>query len=297
MLGSWSFNDYWKSEAIEYAWDLLVNIYKIDEKRLYVTYFEGNESLGIPEDVETKNIWKKYLPDERIIKCGMKDNFWEMGTCGPSTEIHYDLDQFQGQTGENVQSRDASSLINMDDPTVLEIWNIVFILYNRSDKGNAEGVLELLENRFVDTGMGLERLVSVLQEKKSNYDTDVFEELFRKITEITKGNVIYQGKVGEQDNFDYDTTCRIIIDHIRTACICLADDVIPGHNSRENVLRHIIRRAIRYSRMNLFIAEPFFWKLTDIVADTLGNYYTEIKDNREKIKYIIENEEKLIQKH
>jgi len=289
MLGSWSFDDYWKNEAIEYAWDLLVNVYKIDQRRLYVTYFEGNEELGIPEDIETKNIWNKYLPEERIIKCGMKDNFWEMGECGPcgpSTEIHYDLSPMEV---EGQAFRDASSLVNMDDPTVLEIWNIVFILYNRED----DSTLKILKNRFVDTGMGLERLVAVLQNKKSNYDTDVFETLFNEITEVTKGKIKYQGKVGLEDENEYDTTCRIIVDHIRTACICLSDDIIPGHNSRENVLRHIIRRAIRYSKMNLHISEPFFWKLTDIVADTLGEYYLDIKNNKEKIKYIIENEERI----
>lgn len=285
MLGNWSFNDYWKSEAIDFAWDLLTNIYKLDKSRIYVTYFGGDESIGLNPDEECREIWTKYLPDERILPFNMKDNFWEMGNsgpCGGCTEIHYDRSDLD---------RDASSLVNMDDPSVLEIWNLVFMEYNRLEtEDSSEYKLERLSQRFVDTGMGLERLVSILQHKESNYDTDVFSDLFETLSQLTEKRS-YEGKVGNDDEDLIDTSYRIIVDHIRTVSVCLADDVIPGHQMRNNVLRQILRRAVRYGRIYLEITQPFFWKLVDPLANGLGSHFKNIAENKEKIKYIIQTEE------
>jgi alanyl-tRNA synthetase len=283
MLGNWSFNDYWKPKAIDYAWDLLVNVYQLDPTRIYVTYFKGNNN--IPMDTESRDIWKKYLPESRILPFD-KENFWEMaesGPCGVCTEIHYDRSQ---------SVRDASSLVNQDDASVLEIWNLVFVEYNHTiDDGGLDGgainKFEKLPKRFVDTGMGLERLVSILQNTSSNYDTDVFRKLFKTLEEKCK--LTYTGKVGEDDFGEKDTAFRIIVDHIRTVCICLSDDIVPGHQQCNSVLRQIIRRAIRYGKSCLGLDKPFFYELVDTFIDS--HAYWNIFSKREMIKYIIYTEE------
>lgn len=289
MLGNWSFNDYWKTKAIGYAWDLLTTKYHLDPSRIFVTYFGGDKRIGLPPDEECRNLWLRYLPSERVLPFGMDDNFWEMGDsgpCGGCTEIHYN--KYAVDSGKYA---DAASLVNQDDPNVLEIWNLVFIEYNRmSTEDKSAYDLVPLPKRYVDTGMGLERLVSILQNKSSNYDTDVFTALFAKLSELTKKRP-YEGKVGEEDDQEIDTSYRIIVDHIRTVCVCLSDDVVPGHNMRESVLRQILRRAIRVGQMHLNIREPFLWKLVDTVAKVLGKFYTNIPVNVDKIRYIIKREE------
>lgn len=290
MLGNWSFNDYWKSEAIGFAWDLLVNVYKLDPERIYVTYFAGDEKVGLQLDDETRDHWMKYLPASRVLPSGMSDNFWEMGDsgpCGGCTEIHYD----KYNLGDDSYCSNVAQLVNQDDPNVLELWNLVFIEYDRKETEDKSIYnLEKLGKRYVDTGMGFERLVSILQQKESNYDTDVFAELFEKLSTLTKVRK-YSGLIGDGDNDEIDTSYRIIVDHIRTIVVCLSDDVVPGHNMRESVLRQILRRAIRVGQMNLSIREPFLWKLVDIVACGLGNFYENIPTNVDKIKYIIKREE------
>lgn len=299
MLGNWSFNDYWKETAIDYAWDLLVNVYRLNPDKIYVTYFGGNDTIGVPEDQESKKIWERYLPKDHILPFGMKDNFWEMGDsgpCGPCTEIHYDRSVNNNtestNSNKNSKTRNAANLVNKDDPDVLEIWNLVFIQYNRIEtKDTNEYKLEKLVNRFVDTGMGLERLVSILQGKQSNYDTDVFDGLFKQLSSLNNKLPDYSGKVGDEDQNEIDTAYRIIVDHIRTVCVCLSDDIVPGHQERNNVLRQILRRAVRYGHSRLGFKQPFFWKLADTLCDSLGDFYPKLWENRETIKYIIQTEE------
>jgi alanyl-tRNA synthetase len=237
MLGNWSFNDYYKEDAIKYAFELLTDIYKIDKNRLYVTYFGGNETLNLPEDTETKNIWKKYLPDSRILPFDMKDNFWEMaetGPCGPCTEIHYDYEYKQDE------SKEVPELVNNDNidantaNRVVEIWNLVFIQYNRTN----ETTFEKLDKHYVDTGMGFERLVCLLQNKQSNYDTDVFKPLLDNISEITEIESYY--KTTDQK---LRKSYRIIADHYRTIQIGLVDGIEFGNKGRDYVLRKIFRRC------------------------------------------------------
>jgi len=248
MLGSWSFGDYFKKEAIEYAWELLVDVYGIDKERLYATYFEGDESLGLEPDLEAKELWLKFLPEERVIGCSAKDNFWEMGEtgpCGPCSEIHYD----------RIGNRDASALVNADDPEVIEIWNIVFIQFNRDEKG-----LSSLPNKHIDTGMGLERLVSLLQDKSSNYDIDAFQPIFNAIEENSAAGP-YTGLVLDDDTTLKDTAYRAVADHARTLAFALADGAVPNNEGRGYVLRRILRRAARYGQQILKAEPGFFAKV------------------------------------
>lgn len=277
MLGNWSFGDYFKEESIAFAWDLLTNVYKINPDRLYVTYFGGDKSLpSCPEDVEAKTIWKKYLPEDRILPFGMKDNFWEMaetGPCGPCTEIHYD----------RVGNRDASNLVNKDDPSVLEIWNIVFMQYNKDEKKN----LNNLPSPCVDTGMGLERITSILQNVYSNYDTDLFVPIFNQIKNLFPHLPEYSGKVNEEDVEKIDTAYRVISDHIRCVTIAINDGCLPGNEGRNYVIRRIIRRAIRFGKQmfNVESNSLWFYKLVDSVCATLGNTFKELK-NEDKVSHI-----------
>ncbi|KAJ1932800.1 Alanine--tRNA ligase, partial [Linderina macrospora] len=237
MLGNWSFGDYFKKEAIEFAWELLTKVYKLDPERLYVTYFGGSERDGLPVDTEAKQYWLDLgLPESRVLPFGSKENFWEMGEvgpCGPCSEIHYD----------RIGGRDAAALVNLDDPDVLEIWNLVFMEFNRE----TDGSLRSLPRKHIDTGMGMERLVSVLQEKRSNYDTDVFMPLFDAIQSLT-GARTYSGHVGAEDTDGIDMAYRVIADHVRTLTFAIADGGVPSNEGRGYVLRRILRRGARYAR-------------------------------------------------
>jgi len=278
MLGSWSFGDYFKEEAIEYAWELLTSVYGIEKERLYATYFGGDESLGLEADLEARDFWLKYLPEERVLGCDAKDNFWEMGDtgpCGPCSEIHYD----------RIGNRDASHLVNMDDPEVIEIWNLVFIQFNRDENG-----LSLLPAKHVDTGMGLERLCSLLQNKSSNYDIDAFTPIFDAIESLASVGA-YEGKLGEEDVTLKDTAYRAVADHARTLTFALADGAVPSNMGRGYVLRRILRRATRYGQQILKCEPGFFAKLVPVVVDTFGEAYPELVKNQADIIEIIEEEE------
>ncbi|XP_024193988.1 alanine--tRNA ligase [Rosa chinensis] len=279
MLGNWSFGDYFKSEAIEWAWKLLTQVYKLPEDRFYATYFGGDEKLGLAPDYEARDLWLKFLPPGRVLPFGCKDNFWEMGDtgpCGPCTEIHYD----------RVGNRDAASLVNYDDPTCLEIWNLVFIQFNRE----SDGSLKPLPAKHVDTGMGFERLTSVLQNKMSNYDTDVFMPIFDAIQQAT-GARPYSGKVGDDDTDKVDMAYRVVADHIRTLSFAIADGSRPGNDGREYVLRRILRRAVRYGREVLKAQEGFFNGLVPVLAALMGDVFPELKQHEAGIREIIKEEE------
>ncbi|ESQ30458.1 hypothetical protein EUTSA_v10011205mg [Eutrema salsugineum] len=279
MLGNWSFGDYFKKEAIEWAWELLTKVYGLPTDRIYATYFGGDEKAGLQPDNEARDIWLKLLPAGRVLPFGCKDNFWEMGDtgpCGPCTEIHYD----------RVGNRDAASLVNNDDPTCLEIWNLVFIQFNRE----SDGSLKPLPAKHVDTGMGFERLTSVLQNKMSNYDTDVFMPIFDDIQKAT-GARPYSGKVGLEDVDRVDMAYRVVADHIRTLSFAIADGSRPGNEGREYVLRRILRRAVRYGKEILKAEEGFFNGLVSSVIRVMGDVFTELKEHEKKITEIIKEEE------
>mmetsp|Transcript_5281 Transcript_5281/g.7775 ORF Transcript_5281/g.7775 Transcript_5281/m.7775 type:complete len:958 (-) Transcript_5281:152-3025(-) len=284
MLGNWSFGDYFKEDAIGMAWELLTEVYGVDSKRLYATYFGGDESQGLKPDLEAKEIWLKYLPKERVLPYGMKDNFWEMGAtgpCGPCTEIHYD----------RIGNRFVPERVNADFPDVVEIWNLVFIQFNREpDKS-----LRQLPAKSVDTGMGFERLTSVLQDVDSNYDTDIFSGIFSAIQKEC-GCGDYTKKVGKDDTGLKDMAYRVVADHIRTLTFAITDGAAPGPNGRDSVLRSICRRAIRYGKEKLGAPPLFFNKLVPAVVEGFGEAYPELKKNPERVQEIILGEEKLFTK-
>ncbi|GAB1198238.1 tRNA synthetases class II (A)-domain-containing protein [Aspergillus pseudonomiae] len=281
MLGNWSFGDYFKKEAINYSWELMTKIYGLDPQRLYVTYFEGSEEGGLSPDLEAKELWKAVgVPEDHILPGNMKDNFWEMGDqgpCGPCSEIHYD----------RIGGRNASNLVNQDDPNVLEIWNNVFIQYNReSDRS-----LKPLPNKHVDTGMGFERLVSILQNKSSNYDTDVFSPLFETIKDIT-GARQYQGRFGVEDPDGIDTAYRVVADHVRTLTFAISDGVTPNSEGRGYVIRRVLRRGVRYAR-KYFRVEigNFFSKIVPTLVDQMGDMFPEVKRKQQDVMEILDEEE------
>ncbi|EAS36927.3 alanine-tRNA ligase [Coccidioides immitis RS] len=281
MLGNWSFGDYFKKEAIEYSWELLTKVYGLEPDRLYVTYFEGNKDAGIEPDLETKDLWLSVgVKEDHILSGNMKDNFWEMGDqgpCGPCSEVHYD----------RIGGRNAAHLVNMDDPNVLEIWNNVFIQYNRE----SESILRPLPNKHVDTGMGYERLVSVLQKKYSNYDTDVFTPLFDAIREIT-GVRPYSGKFGEEDVDGIDTAYRVVADHVRTLTFAISDGAPPNNEGRGYVVRRVLRRGARYARKYLKVEiGNFFSKIVPTLVDQMGGMFPEIKKKQTDVMEILDEEE------
>lgn len=282
MLGNWSFGDYFKQGAIEFSWELLTKVYGIEPDRLYVTYFEGSEAGGLEPDLEAKNIWKSVgVAEDHILPGDMKDNFWEMGDqgpCGPCSEVHYD----------RIGGRNAAHLVNQDDPNVLEIWNNVFVQYNREpDKS-----LRPLPNKHVDTGLGYERLVSVLQNKLSNYDTDVFTPLFAKIQEVT-GAREYKGNFGDADPDGIDTAYRVVADHVRTLTFAITDGAAPNADGRGYVVRRVLRRGVRYARkyLNSEIGE-FFSKIVPTLVHQMGDMFPEIERKKSDVIEILNEEEK-----
>ncbi|KAI4163787.1 MAG: hypothetical protein LQ342_002560 [Letrouitia transgressa] len=281
MLGNWSFGDYFKKEAIQFSWELLTKVFGIEPDRLYVTYFEGNEAGGLEPDTEARDFWKAVgVADDHILTGNMKDNFWEMGDqgpCGPCSEIHYD----------RIGGRNAAHLVNQDDPNVLEIWNNVFIQYNREpDKS-----LKPLPNKHVDTGLGFERLVSVLQNKLSNYDTDVFTPLFQSIQKIT-GAREYRGKFGEDDPDGIDTAYRVVADHVRTLTFAISDGAAPNNDGRGYVVRRVLRRGARYARkyFNSDIGQ-FFSQIVPTLVKQMGEMFPEIKKKESDAIEILNEEE------
>src|SRR5690606_17126255 len=246
MLGNWSFGDYFKNEAIAWAWELLTEVFKIDKNILYVTVFEGSEDDGLSMDTEAYNIWKQFVPEDRILKGNKKDNFWEMGDqgpCGPCSEIHVDI-----RSAEEKAKIPGKDLVNKDHPQVVEIWNLVFIQYNRK----ANGSLEILPDKHIDTGMGFERLCMVLQGVQSNYDTDVFTPIISEIETITNKSYGKDEKV--------DVAIRVIADHVRAVAFSIADGQLPSNNGAGYVIRRILRRAVRYGFTFLDKKEPFIYK-------------------------------------
>ncbi len=285
MLGTWSFGDYFKAEAIEWAWDLLTSEehFGLPMDRFYATYFGGDEKLGLLPDMDARNIWLKFLPEDRILSGTLKDNFWEMGDsgpCGPCSELHFDM------VG---RGRNACHLVNADSPEVVEIWNLVFMQYNKEDE-SLGGRLVKLPECHVDTGMGLERLTSILQQKPCSYDTDVFSLLFIAIHQEVKG-VGYEGRVGVADTNLKDTAYRIVADHARALTFAIADGAVPSNEGRGYVLRRILRRAVRYGQQILGAPPGFFARLIPVVVDTFGDDFPELKKNRDIILSLIREEE------
>ncbi|CAM9762323.1 unnamed protein product [Scytosiphon promiscuus] len=279
MLGNWSFGSYFKEEAIKYAWDCLTETFSLDPSRLYATYFGGDEKLGVGPDEEAKRIWLKYLPESRVLPFSMADNFWEMGDvgpCGPCTEIHYD----------RIGGRDAAKDVNMDKPEVIEIWNVVFIQYNRE----SDGSLKDLPNKHVDTGLGFERLASILQGKMSNYDTDVFVPIFEAIRSAT-GARPYTGKIGEADSDNVDMAYRVVADHIRTLTMAITDGCNPSNDGRGYVLRRILRRAIRYGQQVLGGKPGFFHTLVPVVVGLMKDIFPELVDSETRVAAVLKDEE------
>ena len=277
MLGNWSFGDYFKHEAIDWSWDLLVNVLKIDPKLLYATVFEGDERLGLGRDDEAAGYWEAHLPKDHIINGNAHDNFWEMGDtgpCGPCSEIHIDL-----RSEEEKAIIPGAELVNKDNPQVIEIWNLVFMQYNRK----ADGSLEPLPNKVIDTGMGLERLCMVLQGKKSNYDTDVFQPMIGKLGEMCGK------KYG--DNKDVDIAMRVVADHVRTIAFSVADGQLPSNAKAGYVIRRILRRAVRYGYTFLGFKEAFMYRLIDTLIEGMGDAYPEIKAQADLIKHVTKEEE------
>ena len=277
MLGNWSFGDYFKKEAITWAWELLTEVYKIDKDILYVTVFEGADDDGLKMDNDAYNLWKEIVPENRIIMGNKKDNFWEMGDqgpCGPCSEIHVDI-----RSAEEKAKIPGKDLVNQDHPQVVEVWNLVFIEFNRK----ANGSLEKLPAQHVDTGMGFERLCMVLQGVQSNYDTDVFTPLIREIETITNS------KYGKENKIDI--AIRVIADHIRAVAFAIADGQLPSNTGAGYVIRRILRRAIRYGFTFLNQKEPFIFKLVETLSNQMHESFPEIKTQKNLVINVIKEEE------
>ena len=278
MLGNWSFGDYFKKEAIEWSWELLTEVYKIDKNRLYVSVFEGDASEGLEFDNESYQYWSALIDPSRILKGNKKDNFWEMGDtgpCGPCSEIHVDL-----RSEEDRKAINGALLVNNDHPEVIEVWNNVFMEFNRK----ADGSLEKLPSQHVDTGMGFERLTRVLQDKKSNYDTDIFAPIIKEIEKLT--GYQYEGLDTKKD-----IAFRVIADHIRAVAFTIADGQLPSNNGAGYVIRRILRRAIRYGYSYLGIKTPFVYQLLPILNHEFGTVFPELKAQESFISRVIQEEE------
>ena len=278
MLGNWSFGDYFKEEAITWAWELLTDVLKIDKESLYVSVFEGSDDADkLDKDHEAYDLWRKIVPEDRIIMGNKKDNFWEMGDqgpCGPCSEIHVDI-----RSKEEKAKVSGASLVNADHPLVVEIWNLVFMQYNRK----ADGSLDPLPAKHVDTGMGFERLCMVMQNVKSNYDTDVFTPLIREIETITHAHY------GKQE--ETDIAIRVIADHVRAVAFSIADGQLPSNTGAGYVIRRILRRAVRYGFTFLGTKEPFMFRLVDVLTQTMGEAFPELKVQKQLIQNVVKEEE------
>uniref|UniRef100_UPI00356B330D alanine--tRNA ligase n=1 Tax=Mariniphaga sediminis TaxID=1628158 RepID=UPI00356B330D len=277
MLGNWSFGDYFKEEAINWAWEFLVERMEIPAERLYATVFEGSEDDNLERDDEAAGFWENHLPKERVLNGSKKDNFWEMGEtgpCGPCSEIHVDL-----RSKEEIARIPGHELVNKDHPLVIEIWNLVFIQFNR----RANGSLEELPAKHVDTGMGFERLCMALQGVTSNYDTDIFQNI---IAEIEK---LCDIKYGNEDKTDI--AMRVVADHLRAVAFAIADGQLPSNNKAGYVIRRILRRAVRYGYTFLSFREPFIYKLVEVLKATMGETFSELAAQQQLIEKVIKEEE------
>lgn len=277
MLGNWSFGDYFKKDAIDWAWELLTEVYKLPTDRLYASVFEGSSEDNLERDNEAADFWSKYLPEDRIINGNKKDNFWEMGDtgpCGPCSEIHIDL-----RSDEERKITSGRELVNQDHPQVIEIWNLVFMQFNRK----ADGSLEALPHQHVDTGMGFERLCMAMQGKISNYDTDVFQPIIQSIAKMA-GNEY--GK-----NEEIDIALRVISDHIRTIAFAITDGQLPSNNKAGYVIRRILRRAVRYGYTFLGFKEPFMYRLIPVLIEVMGQHFPELIKQQTLIEKVVKEEE------
>tara|TARA_B110000483_G_scaffold242891_1_gene330298 strand:+ start:52 stop:2658 length:2607 start_codon:yes stop_codon:yes gene_type:complete len=278
MLGNWSFGDYFKKEAIEWAWEILTDVYKIDKDRLYITIFSGDKKDKLTEDAEARELWKRHISNDRILGFDRMDNFWEMGEmgpCGPCSEIHVDI-----RSDEERKQLDGRTLVNKDHPQVIEIWNLVFIQYNRIKSG----ALTDLPNKHIDTGMGLERLAMVMQLQQSNYDTDLFAPAINQLQ-------ILSGIKYKKSDSKTDVAIRVIADHLRAVAFCIADGQLPSNNGAGYVVRRILRRAIRYGYSTLNIKQPFIYSLVQLLADKMGGVFEELNTQSNLIKQVIKEEE------
>jgi len=278
MMGNWSFGDYFKKEAIEWAWELITQIYKIPKEDIYVSIFEGDDKLGVGLDEEAKKYWLQFIPEDRILAFDAKDNFWEMGEtgpCGPCSEIHVDL-----RSADEKAKVPGAELVNADHPNVIEIWNLVFIQFNRKKDGS----LQALANKHIDTGMGFERLVRILQLKDSNYDTDIFTPILQKIESIA--NLKYEGTDSKKD-----IAFRVIADHIRTISFTINDGQLPSNTGAGYVIRRVLRRAVRYAYSFLNIKTTFLAELVDVLINQFKTVYPEFFNNKTLIKRVITEEE------
>ncbi|KEY18934.1 alanine--tRNA ligase [Kaistella antarctica] len=279
MLGNWSFGDYFKKEAIDFAWELLTDVYKIPKENLYVTIFEGDASEDLDRDQDAYNFWKAHISEDRIINGNKKDNFWEMGEsgpCGPCSEIHIDM-----RTADEKAAVSGLDLVNNDHPQVVEVWNLVFMEFNRK----ADGSLEKLPSRHVDTGMGFERLCMALQGKTSNYDTDVFTPLIAKVEEVSGKK--YTGILEDEK----DIAIRVLVDHIRAVSFAIADGQLPSNGGAGYVIRRILRRAISYSYRFLNMKEPFLYQLVGVLKNEMGDFFPELVKQEKLVTEVIREEE------
>jgi alanyl-tRNA synthetase len=277
MLGNWSFGDYFKKEAIEWAWELLTKVYGISEQNLYATVFQGDESDNLSKDFESAEIWSRIIPSDRLLMGSKKDNFWEMGEtgpCGPCSEIHADI-----RSDEEKLKNPGWELVNKGHPQVIEIWNLVFIEFNRQ----MDGKLVPLPQKHVDTGMGFERLTMVIQGKKSNYDSDIFQPV---ISEIAKISGKEYGKAEKED-----IAMRVIADHVRAISFAIADGQLPSNTGAGYVIRRILRRAIRYGYTFLDLKEPFIQRLVPVLAEQMGAFFPELRSQGELIRKVVNEEE------